>query len=562
MARHHLHRREPAYQQLNGRDPLPDPIAEPSADPLPRAPAPQLDPAQTVVSVVYVTAAKTFSGPIAGYTTVAVGPPIVVSEQTSSPTVQPTDIQTSTPTSSDDDSTTSSTTTSVDSTTTTSTLSTSTSATSTTASSSSISAAAATGTGAGVSQSSPSSGLSGAAKAGIVLAVLVGVGLLLAVILLFFRRKKKVNDSYNKASDEGSSFARNEAPLAAANRDSIGSTDTTGNAPQLSLRPVTQFRPNFDPNRKSAGNPLAAQMAIGAASRGSQASIAGPPPSSGSALERKATPSPTNDPANPFGNHAEPSERAIVTGPGAGTAPQVDASAFPAPSNGMAAGGPSTPGFAAAAAAAAGAGLVAGAASSRQNPPPPLDLNNGRKFSTDTSASQISLPLSDTGSDNSRMSAMTPSTPTIAAPAAAATAAAGAASPTSSPVHRVQLDFKPSMADELGLRAGQLVRLLHEYDDGWVSSQRPYTLNITDVSMSIGSMHSPRPLPARCLPPYLSLQTTCQAPSKFSSLWSASSDACCSSTRPPSYGSSSSASSPCISSWKPALTKFICRPAS
>lgn len=35
------------------------------------------------------------------------------------------------------------------------------------------------------------------------------------------------------------------------------------------------------------------------------------------------------------------------------------------------------------------------------------------------------------------------------------------------PVHRVQMDFKPSMGDELELRAGALVRLLHEYDDGW-----------------------------------------------------------------------------------------------
>jgi len=34
-------------------------------------------------------------------------------------------------------------------------------------------------------------------------------------------------------------------------------------------------------------------------------------------------------------------------------------------------------------------------------------------------------------------------------------------------VHRVQLDFKPSMDDELSLKAGQLVRMLHEYDDGW-----------------------------------------------------------------------------------------------
>ncbi|CUS15543.1 unnamed protein product [Tuber aestivum] len=36
-----------------------------------------------------------------------------------------------------------------------------------------------------------------------------------------------------------------------------------------------------------------------------------------------------------------------------------------------------------------------------------------------------------------------------------------------SPVHRVQMDFKPSMEDELGLRIGGLVRMLYEYDDGW-----------------------------------------------------------------------------------------------
>ena len=35
-------------------------------------------------------------------------------------------------------------------------------------------------------------------------------------------------------------------------------------------------------------------------------------------------------------------------------------------------------------------------------------------------------------------------------------------------VHRVHLDFKPSMEDELELRAGDVARILHEYDDGWV----------------------------------------------------------------------------------------------
>ena len=56
-----------------------------------------------------------------------------------------------------------------------------------------------------------------------------------------------------------------------------------------------------------------------------------------------------------------------------------------------------------------------------------------------------------------------------AVPIGAAGAAKGSPTPGPNNVHRVQLDFKPSMDDELGLKSGQLVRMLHEYDDGWVS---------------------------------------------------------------------------------------------
>lgn len=60
----------------------------------------------------------------------------------------------------------------------------------------------------------------------------------------------------------------------------------------------------------------------------------------------------------------------------------------------------------------------------------------------------------------------------LAAGAAAGVAARSppqARAPPPGNVHRVQLDFLPSMEDELELRAGQLIRVLHEYDDGWVS---------------------------------------------------------------------------------------------
>jgi hypothetical protein len=69
----------------------------------------------------------------------------------------------------------------------------------------------------------------------------------------------------------------------------------------------------------------------------------------------------------------------------------------------------------------------------------------------------------------------TPKSTKFGTAAAVPISAAGAASAPKGPagpnnVHRVQLDFKPSMDDELELRSGQLVRMVHEYDDGWVSS--------------------------------------------------------------------------------------------
>lgn len=64
--------------------------------------------------------------------------------------------------------------------------------------------------------------------------------------------------------------------------------------------------------------------------------------------------------------------------------------------------------------------------------------------------------------------------PAPAAPIAAVAAVAPAASAApvdEGNVYRVLIDFTPSMDDELEIHPGQVVRLLHEYDDGWVSPQ-------------------------------------------------------------------------------------------
>ncbi|KAK9265010.1 hypothetical protein V1519DRAFT_394798 [Lipomyces tetrasporus] len=60
-----------------------------------------------------------------------------------------------------------------------------------------------------------------------------------------------------------------------------------------------------------------------------------------------------------------------------------------------------------------------------------------------------------------------PFSPAATAAAAAAAGASASASPSTSNVHRAIMDFVPTMHDELALKDGQLVRVLHEYDDGW-----------------------------------------------------------------------------------------------
>ena len=285
-----------------------------------------------------------------------------------------------------------------------------------------------------------SNGMTGGAKAGLVIGILLGLGALLALVFFCYRRKKRQeNENYEKHDDEKAqtSFA-NEGGVVGVNRGPVArAAEGTSTAPQLSLRPVTQFSPD-----------LAAQKArINALAAGG--------------LSQNQT----NDPANPFGHHAEVSEKSVpLTQPTSPTNPfgnhaemdlttangtSVPAAKIPAP---LRVKTPTPEAIAVAAGgAAAGAGIAAAAAGAgRHNAPKPLNLSPNRPM---TSGSERPMP-SPAGTEFS-VNSITPS--------------AAANGPPPSNVHRIQLDFKPSMEDELELRAGQLVRLLHEYDDGWVS---------------------------------------------------------------------------------------------
>jgi hypothetical protein len=306
------------------------------------------------------------------------------------------------------------------------------------------------------SQASQASGLGGGAKAGLAFGLILGLGAVLAVVLIVYCRKKKQNRAYGEMdedrdmfekshfSHDGASFGKSVA--------SVRTARTMSTAPRLSLRPVTQFLPNLMGDRKSVANPLA--MASGPRNTS--------PNGQHLTVGYGASLSPADDPSNPFGNHAEPSTGDRTTTRSA-MAPSLAPRSGPSPNQRVPANTPDGRELAAAmltgAAIGAGASAASVAGSHREDAeaakPEPLNIS--------TSHSRSPSPPDQPSSADTEFTAMSSIPPT---PVVAKGASAAAAAPQ---VHRVQLDFKPSMDDELALQAGQLVRLLHEYDDGWVS---------------------------------------------------------------------------------------------
>ncbi|KAE9363621.1 hypothetical protein N431DRAFT_115821 [Stipitochalara longipes BDJ] len=366
----------------------------------------------TVVSIVYVTATPTFTGAIGGYSTQG---PVVVHTSTPDP-----DINSSPP-----DEGASNTGLLVGGKTSSSTtmptailpsktsvppsasliIDTSTSSSKVAAQTSSTSVSAASATSSNTTTNSGSGGMSTAGKAGLAIGILLLLGAVLSIVLFCFKKRREKRE---KLDDEKHEFGD-------MNRQA--SQRANPNAPRLSLRPVTQFLPNLGEKQQSRGN--VPNMSRPVAQN----------------AERSTTAQSNRE--NPFGNHAETIDATNARGP------EVV--------QGMGPGGEVLTG---ATAAAAAVGLTRGA-SKRGFGPSPIDLTKKAPFAGPPSPAHTEFSVSsESGSPNQGASA-----------SGAAIAAAGG--PINSAVHRVQLDFKPSMDDELELRAGQLIRLLHEYDDGW-----------------------------------------------------------------------------------------------
>jgi hypothetical protein len=278
-------------------------------------------------------------------------------------------------------------------------------------------------------EAATSTGMSGGAKAGIALGILLAVAAVLGAVLLFYHRKKK-SRVQEKVDDEKIGM-HSAPPPPPPQVEATPSSRTMAAAPRLSLRPVTQFDPAF-PNGKSNGN-LLGDVEIAMTNNRSLS-----PETTKSSWERlgasnagtvavnpfKDPQSTSSSPQNPFSNNAAIEPSIVVP------STPTNAEEF------------ANPAFAIAAADAAVLSTPSTVRSpTTSTPPSPVWTED--------------IPVSP---------GPAPSGPL---PVAASGRSARGPAPASDNVHRIQLDFKPSMSDELELRAGQLVRMLHEYDDGW-----------------------------------------------------------------------------------------------
>lgn len=288
--------------------------------------------------------------------------------------------------------------------------------------------------------------ISGAAKAGIAIGVLGGVLLVFLAVYFAFSKRRRQMSEQRLEDDE-----KINGPF--ADRHAVGPPPPS-KAPRLSLRPVTQFLPNIG-NSGDRGAPRGDAIAmVPSPTQQSNRGALSP-----SAWERPSTAGGANG-ANPFGSGAQRINHTIPEGNDGelGNATWVSAQG-PPPAAGGAHNGAMAAG--AVAAGAAGAGLARKTSLRKDHGPKPLDLTrpNNHQLSA--------VPPSPAGTEYSFHSVAPGQSP---GPSAGGAAIAAAGGPQHSTVHRVQLDFNPTLEDEMGLKAGQLVRLLHEYDDGWVSN--------------------------------------------------------------------------------------------
>ena len=357
-------------------------------------------------------------------------------------------------------------------------------------------------------------GISPGATAGIVIGVLLIVGALLVGAFFYSRKKRRDRQGLARLNDEKSNNATNRAgpavppppPPPMTSKDSVRTARTASTAPRLSLRPLTAFVPNLASDGKTSGNQLEMQSPFSpSASKEAPTGDLPPSPLSSSPPRGPTTPGyVANDPANPFGNHAEPidksptSDRSLAA-PAAPAAvpmpvPVMAPVTAPAPVLSISAAPPSRPtlgGPLKTDSVSLISGLLPAGANGSQaslvTPPnglaPQMNATPDQGMAAAMAARSVPAapnrpfaappkPLSVHSAVSVPLALGSPARADFGDSASIVSDGSGA-SPSRSPmpnnVYRVQMDYAPAMEDELDIRAGQLIRLLHEYDDGWVS---------------------------------------------------------------------------------------------
>lgn len=298
-----------------------------------------------------------------------------------------------------------------------------------------------------------SGGMTGGAKAGLGIGIVFALCAIFGVAFLIWRRRKKAagGRGYVETEDEKIHSARRDMSQVGARRaSSVRTTRTTATAPRLSLRPVTQFDPL--PGHNNNNNGTGTLLAGTGNDASGQNGLAVP----GAAVTKKSDN--VTDPntrggaqRNPFGAHAERSNHPAGAAAADGGVAGDRSTAWPSPPSSSHADSESRSAPAAAATAA-----------------PSPDFGVGQAV---VAAARAATPHSASSSTDAGFATQLTPIPGSPAQSVASSAGTGAVGSVdalaATPVHRVQMDFNPSMDDELGLRVGQLVRVVHEYDDGW-----------------------------------------------------------------------------------------------
>ncbi|OBT64816.1 hypothetical protein VE03_06535 [Pseudogymnoascus sp. 23342-1-I1] len=298
----------------------------------------------------------------------------------------------------------------------------------------------ATATPSAIPDTSSSSGMTAGAKAGLAIGIIAVIGAILSLIFFCLRQRKKAEER-ERMDDEKFTNVPPPAAAAAGGPASMRGLKRLSTAPRLDVRPTTAF---FMPNRASQmQNPAAAANGNG---------IQMTSQNRGQGMEQNR--------ANPFGNHAESIDPVNAAGPSV-----VD--------------GVSAAGVVVAGAAAGARGPVrstsrgaqnkyagAKAAQSPFSDAARTDGNRGPQNASQQMHNTGVMPQPLSGVIEESGGASGPASPTTAAAVmVGAAVTSGAASDTQ--LYRVHLDFSPSMPDELKVRAGEIVKLLKEFDDGW-----------------------------------------------------------------------------------------------